>query len=591
MLDASARLARFADFEVDLRSGELRRDGVLVPLQQQPFHILVRLLQAPGELVTRQQLRDELWPADTFVDFEHGLNAAIKRLREALADSADTPRFIETLPRRGYRFIAHSTTAAPPTDVRGASRDHRLRLAVLPLANLSGNPQQEYFADGLTESLIAELGRSSALKGVIAHRSVMRYKDSARPIFEIASELNADVVMTGSVMRSKNHVRVAAQLIDGLTGAQTWAGRYERDLKDVFQLQEDISRAIAAEIRVKLAHHEPASVTACRPVNAVAYDAYLMGRFHWFKMTPDGLDRAAEYFQLALDEDPAFTPAHVAVGYLWAIRAHAGLLPSHVAFAKASSAAQRALALDSTLAEAHDLHASVLSWYEWNWEAGEASYRRAIDLNPSYADVRAFYSFLLHALRRPEEARAQIERALELDPHNAFFHRGLGMELTDQRRSDEALVHLHRAAALQPESLFLRLSLWSVFDLRGEYDGAAREAVEYFRLVGAPALGRVFEGQQTGETYSRAMHRAADLLAARSERSAVSGCDVARLYARGADADLAMVWLEKAYQARSTRLPYINVMWEFDTLRSSAPFQALLRRMNLPLAPGRTSVT
>jgi TolB-like protein/Tfp pilus assembly protein PilF len=564
-------VVRCGGVQLDVRSGEVRTPDSHVVLQDQPLRILIRLLHAPGQVVTRDELRRELWPEDTFVDFEHGLNAAIKRLRDALHDSADAPRFIETLPRRGYRFIA-------------ASR--RIEwLAVLPLDNLSGDPRQDYFADGLTESLITELARLSGLKGVIARGSVMRYKGTSQPPAEIARELGVDALITGAVLRSEDRVRVTAQLIAPQTGEQLWTEQYDRAITDVLRLQNEVTRAIANEIRVRLTPNEQARLARARSVNPEAYDAYLMGRFHWFKMSPHALDRAVEYFQLALDHDPNDALAHLGIGYVWAIRAHTGVVPPVDGYVRARAAAVKGLELDATLPEAHDLMAALVTWYEWDWAAGERAYRRAIELNANYPDVRAFYSFFLHAMQRPEEARTQIERAIELDPYNSFLHRGLAMELLNEHRPDEAFVHLQRAATLQPDSLFVHFSLWSAFNLQREYEKALAEAKEYFALLRAREVVQALDHGYAQDGYRGAMREAADTLAAMSARISVNPCDVARLYALVDEHDRALDWLENAFRDRSTRLPYLNVMWEFDGLRSHSRFQELLRRMNLRDAP------
>jgi len=456
-------------------------------------------------------------------------------------------------------------------------------LAVLPLENLSGDPRQEYFADGMTESLITDLGRLTGLKRVIARGSVMRYKGTTKSPAEIARELNVDALVTGAVVRSGDRVRVTAQLISPEGGNQLWAEQYERDLTDVLRLQNEVTRAIAGEIRVTLGARDQARLASAGSVSPEAFDAYLMGRFHWYRMSPDGLDKAVEYFQLALNADPDYARAHAGLGFVWTIRAHTGLIPAAHGYERGRAAALKALEVDNSLAEAHDLLAGVLTWYEWEWAAGESEYRRAIELNASYADVRCFYAFFLHAMGRQQEARAQIERALELDPYNTLFHHGLAFFLLSDRRPDEALVHLERAATLQPGSLFVHADRWCAFDQKGEFEKARAEAREYFALLGAREVAQTLERGEGQRGYRAAMRRAAEVLAARSIRASVSQVDVAKLYALAGENDRAMDWLERACQVRASRLPYLNVLREFDGLRAHPRFKSLLRRMKFPL--------
>jgi serine/threonine protein kinase/tetratricopeptide (TPR) repeat protein len=455
-------------------------------------------------------------------------------------------------------------------------------VAVLPLENLSGDPQQEYFADGMTESLITDLGRLTGLKGVIARGSVMRYKGTKAPLSEIARDLKVDAIITGAVLRSGNRVRITAQLIEPESGEQLWTERYERDLSDVLRLQNEVTSAIAGEIRVKLTENEQAQLTSVRSVNPQAYDAYLMGRFHWYKMTPQALDTAAKYFQIALDRDPNYAPAYAGIGEVWMIRAHTGLLPVAEGYAKARAAAVKALELDSMLPEAHEALAGALTWYEWDWGSGEKEYRRAIELNPNYAQARCFYSFFLHAMRRSQEARAQIEQALELDPYNSVFHMALGMQFIDEHQPDDGLVSLQRAAALQPDSLFVHGDLWFAFAQRNEYEKAQAEAKQYFTLLGAQDVVQALDRGYAQSGYREAMRLAADTLAGNSKRSHISTMDVALLYTYAGEYDRALDWLEKAYLEHASRLPYINVLAPWDPLRSQPRFQDLVRRMNFP---------
>jgi eukaryotic-like serine/threonine-protein kinase len=455
-------------------------------------------------------------------------------------------------------------------------------LAVLPLENLSGDPQQEYFADGVTESLITDLGHLTGLKRVIARESVMRYKGTRQPLTDIARELKVDAFITGAVLRSGDLVRVTAHLVNPNTGEQLWTQHYERKLSDVLQLQSELTSAIAGEIRVKLTANGQARLTAVTAVNPQAYDAYLAGRFHFYKTTPQGLDTALEYFQLALDKAPNYAPTYVGIGYVWALRAHTGLVPGNEGWTKAKTAALKALELDDTLAGAHDILGTVLVWHEWDWAAGEREYRRAIELNPNYADVRCFYSFFLHAMQRPQEATEQIERALQLDPYNSFFHMALSMELVNEHRPGEALLSLKRAVRLQPDSLFVHRNLAAAYEQMGNYEQAYSELREYFRLLNADEAAQALQRGYAEGGYRTAMRAVADAVWAKSYRRRINSMDVAGFYVAAGEQHRALDWLEKAYEEHSSVLPYLNVIWSMEPLHSNPRFQDLVRRMKLP---------
>lgn len=401
-------IVRFGAFELDLQSRELSKQGRKIRLAGQPVEILICLVSSPGEVVTREELRKKLWPDDTFVNFEHGLNAAVKRLRRALNDSAESPRFVETLPRRGYRFIApvqgdsalHGTAAPVPpsvkqTDQPGASdgghgrfwtisaavalvilglsglwmmrskiRPSPIRsLAVLPLENLSADPSQEYFSDGLTDELITELGEISALR-VISRTSVMTFKKVRRPLPEIARELNVDAVVEGTVLRSDHRVRITAQLIQAAADKHLWAQSYESDLGDALAIQKQVARSIANQIKIELTQHEQAVLADSKPANPEAQEAYLKGRYFWNKRTADGLEKAVDYFNQAIRMDPAFARGFSGLADSYALLgvSEYGVLSPKDAYPKAKAAAVKALELDSTLAESSHLSGVRFGW-------------------------------------------------------------------------------------------------------------------------------------------------------------------------------------------------------------------------------------
>jgi TolB-like protein/DNA-binding winged helix-turn-helix (wHTH) protein len=426
MQTVAAPIARFADFEVDARSGELRKSGRKIRLPEQSFQILALLLDRAGEVVTREELHQRLWPAGTFVDFDAGLNNAVRKLRDALADPAESPRYIETLPRRGYRFIAPveappPEAPEPPTAVpvpaqragfrlplpgaaatvavlvalvlsgtrdqsRGGSTPVKIgALAVLPFENLTGEDGQDYFVDGMTDALITNLAQVRSLR-VISRTSVMPYKRANKSLPRIAEELDVDAVVEGTVARSGGRVRVTAQLIHAATDRHLWARTYERELRDVLALQAELAAAIAQAVQVKLQPEERRGPAARGTVDPEVYEAYLKGRFFWNKRSPPHLSKAVEYFQQAIERDPTYAPAYSGLSDAYRLFDLSGLARPRECMPKAEAAARKALALDDTLAEAHVSLAGVLYRYHWEWEAAEREFRLGLELEPGDAE-------------------------------------------------------------------------------------------------------------------------------------------------------------------------------------------------------------
>jgi TolB-like protein/DNA-binding winged helix-turn-helix (wHTH) protein len=454
----SVRSVRFGVFEVDLRSAELRKRGTRLRLQGQPYSLLITLLKQPGEVVTREALRSSLWPQDTFVDFDHSLGTAVNKLRDVLGDSATNPRFVETLPRRGYRFIAPvviveesedtSVLNEAPREQEPASRDLReaedqdqlhlpattsvggpprsplywkvsglallllsvglvalillpsrpstliRSIAVLPMENLSGDSSQDYFSDGMTEELITELGQIGDLR-VISRTSVMTYKGTHRTLPQIAQELNVDAVVEGAVLRSGNQVRITAQLIRAVADEQLWAKSYEGELRDTLTLQSQVARAIAEEIRMKLTPQEQAIFKNANRVSPQAYEAYLKGRYFWNKRTADGLSKAIDYFDEAVQWKPDYAQAYAGLADSYALAGDwkYGLLAPREAYPKAKAAATKAITLDDTLGEAHISLAFCLDNFDWDSESAGREFTRGIELSPGYAIGHEWYGW------------------------------------------------------------------------------------------------------------------------------------------------------------------------------------------------------
>jgi TolB-like protein/DNA-binding winged helix-turn-helix (wHTH) protein/Tfp pilus assembly protein PilF len=627
-VSAPSRQIRFGPFEVDLHTGELRKQGLRLTLKGQPFDVLAILLARPGEMVTREELQKKLWPADTFVDFEHGLNTAVNKLREALGDSAENPRFVETLARRGYRFIypvegsAASQGAPSPLgkmlalqmparkrwflaltaalmvalvsllfalNVAGV-RDRLLRhtvpriesIAVLPLENLSGDPEQEYFAEGMTDELIATLGKVSALR-VISRTSAMRYKKTDKLLPQIARELNVDAVVEGSVLRAGDRVRITAQLVQATTDKHLWAETYEREMRDVLSLQEEIAKAIAQQVQAKLSPQEQTRLAVARPVNPEAHRLYLLGRFHWNKRTEEGFKNAIDHFQSALEIDPGYAAAYAGLADSYNMLSDWGFLPPKEAIPRGKAAAQKALEIDESLAEAHTSLALAYFEYDWDWAACEKEYKRAIELDPNYATTHQWYAEYLWAMKRHAEAIAEDQRAQQLDPLSPIISTDVASDYLFTRQYDEAIRRYRNALSLFPEFVPAHLWLGHTYMANGMHQQAIVAYQKAMSLSGASAA----EVAALGQAYAKGGIRGYYLwelrrLREESKHRYVRAVDFAYLFAGLGEKDQAFSYLEKAYEDRDYKLGLLQVEPRFDPLRSDPRFQDLLRRMNFP---------
>ncbi len=632
---------RFGPFEADLRAGELRKHGVKLKLVGQPFEVLAMLLERPGQLVTREELRARLWPTDTFVDFDHGLNAAVNKLRDALSDSAEKPTYVETLPRRGYRFISavdlpdslglkpavsemrasHESTVvivASPSQIPSRHRYHRVpvtilvlavlaavvfgfdlgglrrrlfgepsapriqSIAVLPLENLSQDPEQEYFADGMTDELITKLAQISALR-VISRTSAMRYKGTKKSVSEIARELHVDAVVEGAVMRAGDRVRISAQLIEAPTDHHLWAASYERDLRGVLSMQDEVTRAIVSEIRVKLTAREQARLANTHPIDPEAYRFYLQGRYYRYKLTPEGLLKATEYFQQALARDPAYALAYAGLADAYDSLAFFTVLSPLEVMPKAKAAAVKALEIDDNLAEAH----ASLGWagftYDRDWPAAGRHLERAIVLNPAYPLAHSYYSLYLGALGRSEEGLTEAKRALDLDPVSPAIVHYMVVQLYVARRFDEAIEQCRKTLELDPSFTPVHGTLGHVYAAKGMYREALAEYEQYSALSGGSPGSTAFVGYAHARLGQRSYaFRVLDRLRAASKQRYVPALSFAIVYVGLGEKEQAFMWLEKAYEERTNSLAYLKVQATWDPLRSDPRFADLVRRIGLP---------
>jgi TolB-like protein/Tfp pilus assembly protein PilF len=575
-------VVRFGPFEADLRAGELRKHGVKLKLVGQPFEVLAMLLECPGQLVMREELRARLWPTDTFVDFDHSLNAAVNKLRDALNDSAEKPNYVETLPRRGYRFISAVGLHDSQNLLEKPSSPKIQSLVVLPLENLSKDPEEEYFTDGMTDQLITNLAQIDALR-VISRTSAMRYKGTKKSLPEIARELHVDGVVEGAVMWVAGRVRISAQLIEAPTDHHLWAASYERDLRDVLSIQEEVTRAIVSEIRVKLTAQEQARLANRHPINPEAYKLYLKGRYHWSKRSLEGFQKAIEYFQLAAVNDPAYALAYVGLADTYIYFSFFDVVPPREAMPKAKAAAARALETDNRLGEAHVSLGYVSYMYDWDWPAAGKHFEQALTLNPAYSRAHTFYPFYLSSLGRSEEALAVAKHALDLDPASPAVSHSLAVQLYLARQFDQAIEQSHKTLELDPNFAISYATLGEVYVSKGMY----REGLSTLKKYSALSRGRAMSLALLGHAQARlgerseALHILEQLEAASKERY-TPAVSFAAVYAGLGEKDQAFAWLEKAYGERTSRLGYLKVEPLWDPLRCDPRFANLVRRIGLP---------
>jgi TolB-like protein/DNA-binding winged helix-turn-helix (wHTH) protein/Flp pilus assembly protein TadD len=625
----AARLLRFDTFELDLRAGELRKRGVKLHLQGQPVQLLAILLQSAGNLVTREELRSQLWPADTFVDFDHSLHNAIGRIREVLGDSTEIPRYIETLPRRGYRFIApveevqapriseangnktrEAAAVAPPTAGRtalatilcfcvaiglatwAAWRHFYVKsavpaihsLAVLPMQNLSGDAAQEYFADGMTEELITDLAKVSALR-VISRTSAMRYKGTKKGLPEIARELNVDAIVEGSVMRSGNRVRITAQLLHAPTDKHLWAESYEGDLGDVLRLQSEVAQAIAQQVRAQLTPQQQARFRAAGSVNPDAYEAYLRGRYYLSNQftTAQPLNMAKSYFEESIRKDPGFALAYSGLADSYVYLAFFRQLSPEGAYRPAKEALRKALELDDSIGEAHDT-LGLLSWRsELNWNAAEQEFNRAIALAPSYSCAHEDRAVYLSFVGRRAEALTEIAKSSQLDPgpSSAMAESAAYYQLRDYQSLVEAS---RRGVVSYPNEWVEHYTLGVGYEGTGKLLEAISEYQKAIEISNGDhdataslahafaAIGRRAEAEKILHDFER-----------KSKSGYVSPYMIATIYAGLGDKDKALAFLEKAYKERSLDISWhLKADLRIDNLRSDPRFQDLVRRVGYP---------
>jgi TolB-like protein/Tfp pilus assembly protein PilF len=456
-------------------------------------------------------------------------------------------------------------------------------IAVLPLKNLTGDKEQDYFVDGVTDELIGQLAQISGLRRVISRTTVMEYKGVEKPLPEIARELNVDAVVEGTVYQVGEKVRIRVRLIVALPEERNlWAETYERAGTDVLMMYSEMARTIADKIQVKLTSEEETRFASTQQVNPQAYEAYLKGLFHWYKLTPQDLETALQYFESALERDPDYALAYTGIALVWIGRSQGGgVLPSE-AVPKAKDAAFKALELDNTLAEVHYTLALIRTWSDWDWEGAETAFLRALKLKPNYPDARVYYSNLLCYMGRPEEALEQGEQALKMDPYNSLFKGIYGLTLLMTRRYDYALLQARNALKISPTDLPALSILWEVMHLKGMYEEALTAAKAFYTGLGLAPITEAMEREYEKNGYSEAMNFAGNALAEISRETNFSPLLALYPYLYAGNKSKVFELLEKGYEIRDPNMPYIVEPIFVDLLGDEPRFQDLLRKMNLP---------
>jgi adenylate cyclase len=462
---------RFGAFELDPESGELRKQGLKVRLQEQPFQILQILLEHPGKVVTREELQQRIWSSDTFVDFDHGVYNAIKKLREALGDSADNPRYIETLSRRGYRFIAPvNGPASEPGGSAPAAAAPQDSIAVLPFLNLSADPENEFFADGITEEIINALAQIEQLH-VVARSSAFSFKGKHIDLRIIGEQLNVRTILEGSVRRAGDHLRITAQLVNVTDGYHLWSERYDLEMKDIFEVQDEIARSIAERLRVSLEGKREEPLVRAATKNLEAYELYLKGRALLSKRG-SAIPHALACFRRAVALDSEYALAWAGLADSYTVIGYYGLARPEVSMPKGAEAARRSVALDPSLAEGHSALAMSCLLYEWDLAKAEREFLCAIELNPRYIQPRCWYAlfYLQLAIGRATEGIEHARLAVESDPLSGYANAILGLTCSAAGRYTEAVEICERAVGLDAESFLARFSLHWALRFSGRFE-------------------------------------------------------------------------------------------------------------------------
>lgn len=643
---AQRRIVSFGVFEADLDNRQLTKSGYRIRLQDKPFQVLALLLERQGLVVTREELKERLWPADTFVEFDVGLNTAIKKLRAALGDAADNPRFVATVPRVGYRFLLPvstvefsiavgektnaqvprtkagpgepTTSPAPSWDPRAEISQGRVSslllsklgvfqwsmlalvvlgvgagiklmvkraapvldpgaiqaIAVLPLQNMPADPAQEYIADGMTDEIITDLAKLAGPK-VISRTSAMQYKNTRKTIPEIARELNVGAVVEGSVERSGDRMRIRVQLIEAATDHHLWAEAYDRQLSDVLKLEADLAQDISREIQLHLTLQQRRTMAEARTLNPNAFEDYLQGRHYWAMRTEEGLAKAIEYFKRAIQEDPGDARSYAGLADCYIVQPMITQTQEGETAQKAREAAQKALSLDESLADAHLAMAEIDFYQDWNFSAAEKEFRKTLELNPNYATGHQWYGEFLSVFGRHEEAIRELEMAVALDPLSAIVHHQAGQSLQQARQYDRAIREYREALKLNPNLYVSYEAMYWAYRRQGKFE-AAIQAMQGALPYWQASQGMDVVIHQLSSSYARGGKTGFLRQSAEMHRHFRDKLYLARDYMDLGEKERALQELEHIFNSRDALELWILEDVEFDTIRSDPRFQSLV---------------
>jgi len=630
------RLVQFGVFELDLDTAELRKQGVKVKLQDQPCKVLRILLEKPGQIVTRDELRARVWPANTFVEFDQGLYSAMARLRDALGDSSESPRFIETLARRGYRFVAPTSASVPPTerhplprpDLRlepstsqpdpgirrflisilagllggalvlavilglniAGARQRLLRysnrpirsIAVLPLENLSGDSAQDYFADGMTDELITDLAQLANLR-VISRTSVMHYKKNQKTLPEIGRELDVDAIVEGTVARSGNRVRIRVQLIRARDDQHLWARAYEREISDILLLQSDAAHEIAEQVGISVAKSGESQTRRghARSIEPNAYETYLKGRYLARTRKRDDVEKAGTYFREAIQQDPEAALAYAGLADVYLFEFYQGT-PRKESVSKARYAASKALEIDPDLAEPHITMAGIAEAFDWNWPEAENHYKRALELEPSSPSAHLQHGVFLVGMGRFAEAIPEIQLAERLDPLSANTHAASAFAYFFAGQYDRSIEQSQKALEIDPAVVTAHANLINSYMGKRMYDQAVHEFEKFAPMREFPPESVTAIKQAYQRSGIKGFWQEHLDLNALGRIPKLNNFEMADYYALVGERNKALTYLEKSCEDRDPMMEFLHVVPEFRDLHSEPRFQELLRRVGLP---------
>jgi TolB-like protein/DNA-binding winged helix-turn-helix (wHTH) protein/Flp pilus assembly protein TadD len=583
---------RFGVFEVDPRSGELRKSGTRIRLQDQPFKVLLALLERPGDLVTREELRIRIWPQESFGDFDHAVNIAVAKLRAALADSAEVPRYIETLYRRGYRFIfpiGGRPVALTPDKIVLPPFEFDDSIAVLPFENAGRDPEIEYLSDGITETVINNLSRLEKLR-VVPRSTVFRYKGKMTDPVKIGRELRARLVLTGHIIQRGRTLIIGTELIDTARESQLWGGKFKREVSETIDVMQQIAEEVSKRLQLKLSNQESAFFSQRPTQNREAYLLFLRAMHQANKWTPEGRRKGIEFARQAIEADPAYAAPHSVLAYIYGMLGYVGVLAPADAFPKSRAAALRALQIDETDVRAQVWLGLVKLFYDWDWQGAEIEICRALYLGANDPASHFAHGVWLLAMGRCEESILEMKQAIELDPLSSRINAFTIAAYSAARQHDNALEQCRKTLELDPTFVAARAHLAALLARLGRSDEAIAEAQKFYTFTGGDVRGK----STLGMVYAIAGRGEEARKIAQELESQAKPANLASalpyIYATLGDRDRAFYWLEEAYLARVSELVFISHAPDCDGLRGDPRFEDLLRRIGLPGGSGARSL-